>query len=460
MAEHRLAWPRGRAGPSAAREPLPCRTVTTKSDADEEVDLAGLDGVVLVDVPERLQHQEQAVVVALELGPLVGVERVLDGEGVQAERDRATVLELDLGSGSCRPTQTKSPSSVAPANAARGGRWGHSPGGPAPRGGRARCRRSRGRGYAGVRSRHGNRDPRCDTAAPPRTRPASSPGARGGPARRRRAAAGRARPRHGWPPSGWPRIVSSPLERCRADRAPSSRAAQSTPLRRGHRARAHRVRLRRVDRAGRSRSWPRRSSGAPCRPSPRRPRSPAASRWRRCGARGQRRGTPPGRRSRGRARRRARSGWRSATATRSRRSSPTRSACTSTRSSGSCVDPASISVVRYTAARPFVLSINTHEGDLSWLTPPPAHAGAAVRRDAAVGGGADRSAARPIGWPHGPLVHRFDPPERFVAGTVGPPGQRTFFLQAREGTRVRQRGAGEAAGRRSSPSASTSCSTS
>ena len=25
----------------------------------------------------------------------------------------------------------------------------------------------------------------------------------------------------------------------------------------------------------------------------------------------------------------------------------------------------------------------------------------------------------------------FDPPERFVAGTVGPPGQRTFFLQAR-----------------------------
>jgi uncharacterized repeat protein (TIGR03847 family) len=35
-----------------------------------------------------------------------------------------------------------------------------------------------------------------------------------------------------------------------------------------------------------------------------------------------------------------------------------------------------------------------------------------------------------------PLVHRFDPPERFVAGTVGPPGQRTFFLQARSGARV------------------------
>ncbi len=35
-----------------------------------------------------------------------------------------------------------------------------------------------------------------------------------------------------------------------------------------------------------------------------------------------------------------------------------------------------------------------------------------------------------------PLVHGFDPPERFVAGTVGPPGQRTFFLQARSGSRV------------------------
>jgi len=30
----------------------------------------------------------------------------------------------------------------------------------------------------------------------------------------------------------------------------------------------------------------------------------------------------------------------------------------------------------------------------------------------------------------------FDPPERFVAGTIGDPGNRTFFLQAREGSRV------------------------
>lgn len=35
-----------------------------------------------------------------------------------------------------------------------------------------------------------------------------------------------------------------------------------------------------------------------------------------------------------------------------------------------------------------------------------------------------------------PIIHGFDPPERFVAGTVGPPGSRTFFLQARSGARV------------------------
>ena len=34
------------------------------------------------------------------------------------------------------------------------------------------------------------------------------------------------------------------------------------------------------------------------------------------------------------------------------------------------------------------------------------------------------------------VIHSFDPPERFVVGTVGPPGQRTFFLQARTGPRV------------------------
>jgi uncharacterized repeat protein (TIGR03847 family) len=33
-------------------------------------------------------------------------------------------------------------------------------------------------------------------------------------------------------------------------------------------------------------------------------------------------------------------------------------------------------------------------------------------------------------------VYAFEPPERFVAGTVGAPGERTFFLQARGGGRL------------------------
>jgi uncharacterized repeat protein (TIGR03847 family) len=34
------------------------------------------------------------------------------------------------------------------------------------------------------------------------------------------------------------------------------------------------------------------------------------------------------------------------------------------------------------------------------------------------------------------LIFSFDPVERFVVGTVGEPGERTFFLQARAGTRI------------------------
>jgi uncharacterized repeat protein (TIGR03847 family) len=33
-------------------------------------------------------------------------------------------------------------------------------------------------------------------------------------------------------------------------------------------------------------------------------------------------------------------------------------------------------------------------------------------------------------------IFEYDPPERFVTGTVGEPGQRTFFLQASAGGRV------------------------
>ncbi len=55
------------------------------------------------------------------------------------------------------------------------------------------------------------------------------------------------------------------------------------------------------------------------------------------------------------------------------------------------VDPASLSVVRYTPLRPFVVSMNTSAGDLAHLTgrrPRRAGAAASASSDAAVGGGA------------------------------------------------------------------------
>jgi probable phosphomutase (TIGR03848 family) len=60
------------------------------------------------------------------------------------------------------------------------------------------------------------------------------------------------------------------------------------------------------------------------------------------------------------------------------------------------VDPASISIIRYTDARPFVLATNTHDGGLGWLNPPAKKrrrpsgrsGGARAQEDAVIGGGA------------------------------------------------------------------------
>ncbi len=58
------------------------------------------------------------------------------------------------------------------------------------------------------------------------------------------------------------------------------------------------------------------------------------------------------------------------------------------------VDPASVSIVRYTETRPYVLATNTHAGDLSWLRPPVKKRGRkAPAQDAAVGGGAGPGSA-------------------------------------------------------------------
>jgi len=54
------------------------------------------------------------------------------------------------------------------------------------------------------------------------------------------------------------------------------------------------------------------------------------------------------------------------------------------------VDPASVSIVRYTATRPYVIGTNTHAGDLGWLTPPKKSRRTSRRgraTDAVVGGG-------------------------------------------------------------------------
>ena len=123
-------------------------------------------------------------------------------------------------------------------------------------------------------------------------------------------------------------------------------------------------------------------------------------------------------------------------------------------------DPASMSVIRYTPLRPFVIHVN-HTGDA--LT-------AGLLADAATKGGRTRAgrqqgrrgaASRRCGrWLHRLMrpcgvritadvptagilegamaraIHVFRTPDRFVAGTVGQPGNRTFYLQAVHDTRV------------------------
>ena len=78
--------------------PHPCQlAVLTVPDrhhevgADEHHDLAGLDDLpglgdrLVLDVVHRLEDHEQGLVVALQLRPLMGVHRILDGQLVQAE---------------------------------------------------------------------------------------------------------------------------------------------------------------------------------------------------------------------------------------------------------------------------------------------------------------------------------------------------------------------------------------
>ena len=126
------------------------------------------------------------------------------------------------------------------------------------------------------------------------------------------------------------------------------------------------------------------------------------------------------------------------------------------------VDPASVSIVRYTPHRPYVLATNTHEGDLAWLAPPKKRSGRRARPPVDARrrrGGPDHpgpGSGPPLGWTHGTLVHGFDPPERFVAGTVGPPGSRSSSRRAQARASSASRWSSRS---RRWPSGSTSCST-
>lgn len=52
------------------------------------------------------------------------------------------------------------------------------------------------------------------------------------------------------------------------------------------------------------------------------------------------------------------------------------------------VDPGSVTAIRYTPNRPFLLRLNDTGGDLTCLVPPPPEPGATADSDAVVGGGA------------------------------------------------------------------------
>ena len=82
------------------------------------------------------------------------------------------------------------------------------------------------------------------------------------------------------------------------------------------------------------------------------------------------------------------------------------------------VDPASISIIRYTGTRPYVLASNTHAGDLSWLRPRRRRR----RRSHAPGarptprGRRARPTTQPL-WPTTRATTRHDAP---IGGGAGP----------------------------------------
>ena len=102
-------------------------------------------------------------------------------------------------------------------------------------------------------------------------------------------------------------------------------------------------------------------------------------------------------------------------------------------------DPASLTVIRYTPLRPFVIRMNDVGGEMRNILPRSPQT--AVRRTKMGVETSPRAMPRSAAEP-GPRkvwvmpVFDYDPPERFVAGAVGQPGSRTFYLQARGAGRI------------------------
>ena len=173
--------------------------------------------------------------------------------------------------------------------------------------------------------------------------------AAGSAPRRRRPRAGGARPGSGSRRCRWPR--SSPARSSAAGRPREAiaRGPAGAAGRGSHRARASPSATTATGRAGRSRSWPRSKLWKTVQRQPvGGRRSRAASRWPAMQARAVDAVRRHDAARRGRARRRARCGWRSATATSSSRSWPTRSGMHLDLFQRIHVDPASVSIVRYT----------------------------------------------------------------------------------------------------------------
>ena len=78
------------------RRRLAVTDVDEEAVADEHLDLAELDLLHVVEVAGRLEHQEDRLVVELQLGHLVGLEGVFDRQRMELEGG-ADLGELGLG---------------------------------------------------------------------------------------------------------------------------------------------------------------------------------------------------------------------------------------------------------------------------------------------------------------------------------------------------------------------------